>query len=98
MQGGASGDLFSALLPWLGGLLAVAFIGAMLMALTRRMAVGKSTNDSQGFTLDALHDLRKRGEISAEEFELARRMMIDRLRDSAFKSKIKKLRPTDKSH
>ena len=35
------GDLFGRLLPWLGGLLALAIVGGMVMLWTRRMAVGR---------------------------------------------------------
>lgn len=80
---GRSGDLFGTLLPWLGGLLALAFVGVLLMAWTRRMAVGRSAPTDQGFGLEQLQGMLERGEISAEEFDRARRRMIDRVKAAA---------------
>ncbi len=77
----ASGEYFGALLPWLGGLTIVAFVGALIMGWTRRMAVGKGTKaGTDGFSLDDLRGLVERGELTADEFELARKRMIDRAR------------------
>ncbi len=77
------GDLFGRLLPWLAGLLAVAVAGALLMLWTRRMAVGKPpAGRREGFELDDLRSLLDRGEISPEEYDRARRRMVDRARGS----------------
>ena len=79
MQGGGSGDLFTRLLPWLGGLVALAVVGGILMAWTRRMAVGRDAASSpHGFGLDELEAMKARGEISPDEYERARRRMVDR--------------------
>ena len=84
---GRSGDLFGTLLPWLGGLLAVAFVGVLLMAWTCRIAVGKSAPADEGFGLDQLRRMMERGEISSEEFDRARRKMIDRVKSRALATK-----------
>ena len=84
---GRSGDLFGTLLPWLGGLLAVAFVGVLLMAWTRRMAVGKRGTTDEGFGLEQLQRMMERGEISPEEFDRARRKMIERVKASALASR-----------
>jgi hypothetical protein len=77
------GDLFGRLLPWLGGLLVLALAGAGLMVFTRRMAVGKQAPGArEGFELDDLRSLMERGEITPEEYDRARRRMVDRARQS----------------
>ena len=78
------GDLFGRLLPWLAGLLGVALAGGVLMLWTRRMAVGRDARGRrEGFELDDLRSLMERGEISAEEYDRARRRMVDRARAGA---------------
>ena len=78
MQGG---DLFGRLLPWLGGLLVLAVAGGLLMVWTRRMAVGRQApGHNEGFGLDDLRGMLDRGEITAEEYDRARRRMVERVR------------------
>jgi hypothetical protein len=80
MQGG---DLFGRLIPWLGGLLLLAVAGALLMAWTRRMAVGRhASGHRDGFGLDDLRAMAERGEITPEEYDRARRRMVDRVRSA----------------
>ena len=77
------GDLFGRLLPWLAGLLVLALAGAGLMVFTRRMAVGRQTpGRREGFELDDLRSLMERGEISPDEYDRARRRMVERARQS----------------
>jgi hypothetical protein len=84
MQGAASGDLFSRLLPWIGGLVVLALVGGVLMLWTRRMATGQGgPTETAGFGLDELQAMRDRGEITAEEHERARRRMVERLASRA---------------
>ncbi|NBX26283.1 MAG: SHOCT domain-containing protein [Planctomycetes bacterium] len=79
MQDGGSGDLFTRLLPWLGGLLVLAVAGGVLMLWTRRMAVGPGDAGSQqGFGMDQLDAMKARGELSAEEHQRARRKLVER--------------------
>ena len=78
MQAGASGDLFSRLLPWMGGLLVLAVAGGVVMLWTRRMAVGSGDAGSpQGFGMDQLDAMKARGELTAEEYQLARRKLVE---------------------
>ncbi|MGA1266659.1 MAG: SHOCT domain-containing protein [Phycisphaerales bacterium] len=80
MQGAASGDLFSRLLPWIGGLLVLAVVGGVLMLWTRRMATGSGGPiEPAGFGLDELQAMRDRGEITPEEHERARRRLVERM-------------------
>jgi hypothetical protein len=75
------GDLFSRLLPWLGGLALFAVAGGLLMVWTRRMAVGRHAPGSrEGFGLDDLRGMLERGEMSPEEYDRARRRMVERAR------------------
>ena len=77
------GDLFGRLLPWLGGLLVLAILGGLLMLWTRRMAVGRDAQrPTDGFGMDGLRGMLERGEISAEEYDRARRKLVQRVRDS----------------
>jgi hypothetical protein len=79
MQGGGSGDLFTRLLPWMGGLLVLAVAGGLLMLWTRRMAVGQDAPGlSHGFGLDDLEGMKARGELSPDEYERARRKLVQR--------------------
>jgi uncharacterized membrane protein len=80
MQGG---DLFGRLLPWLGGLLVLAILGGLLMLWTRRMAVGRDRQrPSDGFGMDGLRGMLDRGEITRDEYERARRRLVQRVRDT----------------
>lgn len=80
MQGG---DLFSRILPWVGGLMVVAVLGGLLMVWTRRMAVGRQApGQHDGFGLDDLRGMVERGEMTQEEYDRARRRMVDRVRSA----------------
>jgi len=77
------GDLFGRLIPWLGGLMVLAVAGGLLMVWTRRMAVGRpSQGRTEGFGLDELRAMLERGELTAEEYDRARRRMVDRVRSA----------------
>jgi len=78
------GELFGRLLPWLGGLLVLAIVGGMVMLWTRRMAVGRDKErPTDGFGMDGLRGMLDRGEITPEEYDRARRKLVQRVRDSA---------------
>jgi uncharacterized membrane protein len=78
------GDLFGRLLPWLGGLLVLAILGGLLMLWTRRMAVGKDAKrPSDGFGMDGLREMLDRGEITPEEYDRARRRLVQKVRERA---------------
>ncbi|MFZ4723528.1 MAG: SHOCT domain-containing protein [Phycisphaerales bacterium] len=78
------GDLFGRLLPWLGGLLVLAIVGGMVMLWTRRMAVGREkARPNDGFGMDGLRGMLDRGEITPEEYDRARRKLVQRVRESS---------------
>ncbi|MFM1833270.1 MAG: hypothetical protein RLZZ461_1586 [Planctomycetota bacterium] len=74
--GGAAGNLFGDLLPWLGLLVVIVLIGGGIAIWTRRRLMSGDAAGSVGFTLGDLRDLHTRGEISTEEFEKAKSQMI----------------------
>jgi uncharacterized membrane protein len=82
------GDLFGRLLPWLGGLLVLAIVGGMVMLWTRRMAVGREKErPNDGFGMDGLRRMLDRGEITPEEYDRARRKLVQRVRESSLASR-----------
>ena len=79
----AAEDLFGQLLPWLIMLLVVAVVGAAGIYLVRRMLQGKHGAPGEGFTLYELRRMRAAGQLSDEEFERAKAMIIGRVGGSA---------------
>jgi uncharacterized membrane protein len=71
---------FGGLLPWIGVLLGMVVVGAIVIAFTRRMLRDESGEAGAGFTLHDLRELHRRGELSDEEFRRAKDAMIGRLR------------------
>jgi uncharacterized membrane protein len=74
--GGAAGNLFGDLLPWLGLLVVIVLIGGGIAIWLRRRLMSGDAAGSVGFTLGDLRELHARGEISTEEFEKAKSQMI----------------------
>lgn len=74
--------LFAEILPWIG-LLAILILlgGGIAIWLRKRMAVNGG-DSSAGFILDDLRRMRDRGEISPEEFEIAKSKMIKGIKAS----------------
>ena len=62
---------------WLGVLLAAVLVGGFgLLIIRRRLLDADADGASMGFDLRSLRQMRDRGEISAEEFEVARAGII----------------------
>jgi hypothetical protein len=77
------GRLFQDTVPWLLAIIGLAVVGGMVIMIVRRMLRSNADGEAPGFTLQSLRDLRDQGEITEEEFERAREVMIGRLnRDS----------------
>ena len=74
--------LFAEILPWIG-LLAILILlgGGIAIWLRKRMAVNGG-DSSAGFILDDLRRMRDEGEISSEEFEIAKSKMIEGIKAS----------------
>ncbi len=73
----AASELFNQLLPWLGGLVVLAVLGAVIMSAARRLLTSDPLEPrSTGFTLDELRTLRDRGELTQEEFDRAKSRFV----------------------
>ncbi len=79
----AAENLFGQLLPWLIMLLVVVVVGAAGTYLVRRMLQGGHGAPGEGFTLDELRRMRVAGQLSDEEFERAKALIIGRVGGSA---------------
>ena len=73
------GSLFAQILPWLVALLVVVVIGAAGIWSVRRSVRRESDCGTGGFTLQDLRDMNASGQLSDEEFNRARDLMIGRL-------------------
>ncbi len=79
----AAEDLFGQLLPWLIMLLVVVFVGAAGIYFVRRMLQGGHSASGEGFTLYELRRLHAAGQLTDEEFERAKALIIGRVGGSA---------------
>jgi len=61
----------------------VAVVGAIVIAVARRMLHRGASSADAGFTLHDLRRMRDAGELSDEEFERARAALIGRVRGIA---------------
>jgi len=92
----AAEDLFGQLLPWLIMLLGVVVVGAGGIYLVRRMLQGGHGAAGEGFTLDELRRMRAAGQLSDDEFERAKALIIGRVGGSA--SAPNEIGPQDDDH
>jgi len=79
----SDGSLFAHILPWLVALLGVVVIGATGIWVVRRFARQESDDGAGGFTLQDLRNMKASGQLSDEEFNRARDLMIGRLSEPA---------------
>ena len=73
-----SSRLFVEVLPWLLVLLGIVVAGAVVVMLARRLTKDAPSGPPQGFTLQELRELHAAGELTDEQFERARAVMIGR--------------------
>jgi hypothetical protein len=66
--------------PWLLALVAVVFAGALVIYTIRRMMTSKDPAGGGGFALEDLRALHRDGQLSDEEFERAKAVLIGRIR------------------
>lgn len=71
----AAADIGESILPVLGWLLAIVFIGAIAMYWIGRWR-RRSPSEQIGFTLSDLREMRESGDITEHEFQAARDAMI----------------------
>ncbi len=74
-------DLFGQVMPWLIMLLGVVVVGGAGIYLVRRMLQGGPSASDQSFTLHELRQMREEGQLSDEEFEQAKALIIGRVGD-----------------
>ncbi|MBL9148610.1 MAG: SHOCT domain-containing protein [Phycisphaerae bacterium] len=80
--GGASASqLFSTLAPLLGLLVVVVLLGAIVIYWVRRYMRGEPTK-ADGFSLEELRQMHRRGEMNDEEFARAKSAILGRARDA----------------
>ncbi len=79
----AAEDLFGQVLPWLIMLLVVVVVGAAAIYSVRRMLQGGHSAPGEGFTLHELRRMHAAGQLSEEEFERAKALIIGRVGGSA---------------
>lgn len=73
--------LLTDVLPWAGLLAIITLVGGGIAVFVRRnIFVG--SEPTVGFTLEDLREMRARGEITDEEFELSRARMTQAFRES----------------
>lgn len=69
------------LAPWLGLLLVVVLIGGLVIVWVRRYMRGEQKS-ADGFSLEDLRQMHRRGEMSDEEFARAKSAILGRARDA----------------
>jgi hypothetical protein len=82
----------STLLLWLGILLGSVIVGFGLILVLRKMLkdpVSKETSDP-GFSLSDLRDMRDRGEITPQEYEQTRALVIAKVKAAAAREEEKR--------
>ncbi len=77
----APGDLFGQVLPWLIMLIGVVIVGGAGIYLVRRMLQGGPSALGESFTLHELRQMREEGQLSDEEFEQAKALIIGHVGD-----------------
>ena len=70
------GEVFFAIMPWMLILVGIVIVGWLLLVLIRRSARDDDSGLDDGFTLGQLRKMRERGELSDEEFEQARSVIL----------------------
>lgn len=75
-------QLFTQVLPWLIVLMVGVIVGGVAIMLVRRQFNSGSRKPAGGFTLQDLRDLHARGELTDEEFQRAKTLMIGRMQSA----------------
>lgn len=70
------GEVFFAILPWMLILIGIVIVGWLLLLFIRRSTGDGESGLDDGFTLGQLRKMRERGEMSDEEFEQARNVIL----------------------
>ena len=70
------GEVFFAIMPWMLILTGIVIVGWLLLVFIRRSTGDGDSSLDDGFTLGQLRKMRERGEMSDEEFEQARNVIL----------------------
>ena len=70
------GEVFFAIMPWMLILIGIVIVGWLLLVFIRRTTGDGDSSLDDGFTLGQLRKMRERGEMSDEEFEQARNVIL----------------------
>ncbi|MEM9372683.1 MAG: SHOCT domain-containing protein [Planctomycetota bacterium] len=73
----------TSILLWAGLLIALAMIGGFVIMVFRRRALGRNEKPSDVGLIEQLRGMVERGEMTAEEFDRARRKIVERAAASA---------------
>lgn len=68
----------ASILLWAGVLIVLAMIGGFVIMLLRRRLLGRDETASDVGLMDQLRGMVERGEMTREEFDLARRKIVER--------------------
>lgn len=71
----AEAKAFEAVL-WFGAILLIVMAAGAVVFYIRRRLTSSQVDTPGGFTLDELRELRKRGELSDEEYEAMKRQVV----------------------
>lgn len=76
----AQSQNWASLLPWIGALVVLVALGAIGLVMLRRKLFSNADGASAGaVSLDTLRQMRARGELSEQEFEAAKRTVVQQL-------------------
>jgi len=70
------GELFNAIMPWLLVLLAIVIVGWIILVILRRSSRSSGSLKDDGFTLGQLRRMHENGELTDEEFQQARTVIL----------------------
>ncbi len=70
----------SGVLLWVGVLIVVAMVGGLVMVLVRRSMLGEPPDSGDAGLMEQLRGMVERGEMTQEEYDLARRKIVERAR------------------
>lgn len=74
---GNPGSLFPQVALWLGVMAVAAVIGSVVFMFLARRLRSEPEDEPDGFTLEGLRVLHRRGDLTDEEFERARAKIIE---------------------
>lgn len=76
----AQSQNWASLLPWIGALVVLVALGAIGLVMLRRRLFSSDQNAAEGgVSLDTLRQMHARGELSEQEFEAAKRTVVQQL-------------------